>query len=77
MITIKIHGEGLAEATIITSDRGGWWTYECSKGQWCNHQHEIIWDADLGDAIRSASAHVARHDQETLDKIDQLNSGVV
>ncbi len=67
MITIKIHGEGKNEATVIIGDDDGY-SFECSKGQWCNRQDDIRVEHSLQDAVDHAGAHVEQHDQDDLDR---------
>jgi hypothetical protein len=68
MATIKVHGEGNNEATIVELDSG--WSFECSKGMWCISQDEIWIERSMVDAIRVASVHVERHDAEDLTRIN-------
>ncbi len=61
MTTIKVHGEGQNEATVIRNDEGQA-SYECSKGTWCGYQDHIRWEDSMDDAIEYAEQHVTRHD---------------
>lgn len=69
MTTIKIHGAGKNEATIIRNDEGQT-SFECSKGMWCNRQDDIRWELYVADAIDHAEAHVSQHDQNDLDRLN-------